>query len=339
MSSRTDQTTTRATARAVDASRRPGTSRPGITALAVWLLAGSIVTPIVGAASAAWAQDAPRGEQSGEEEPPAQGRRDRGGRGAMPLPPDWPRAGGFGTRERGLIEGLVAGDVAGADLSRREITDEELARALKVAARVSEDWGRTLAARAEQDPAQLKAALRTTGRRLFALLVLEERAPRLFEAKIAELRAQGETARAAEALKRAEEQPARAGDAGAPAEAPKQAPKDDVNSASLRAALDAAIARQIETTLAVRREELVAIEARIAEMRGAIERDAADPAAIAEEIRTRALSPRQPEGRTVEGRDGEDRRGPRDDRRGPRDPQVAPRGADTAPPASPPAGK
>ena len=41
--------------------------------------------------------------------------------------------------------------------------------------------------------ASFEAALRTTGRRLFALLVLEERAPKLFEAKIAELRAQGET--------------------------------------------------------------------------------------------------------------------------------------------------
>jgi len=305
--------------------------RAGITALSVLLFAGPAVLPIVVVRDTAWAQEAPRGEQSAQEDQPAQGRRDRGARGAMPLPPDWPRAGGFGTRERGLIEGLVAGDAAGADLSRREITDEELSRALKLAARVSEDWGRTLAARAEQDPAQLKAALRTTGRRLFALLVLEQRAPKLFEAKIAELRAQGETARAAEALKRAQEDGARAGDPAAPA----AEPKDDASLGPLRAALDAAIARQIEATLAVRREELVAIEARIAEMRGAIEKDAADTAVIAEEIRTRALSPRQPEARAPEVRDGEDRRGPRDDRRGPRDPQGAPRGDDAAPPADP----
>ncbi|MCE2885011.1 MAG: hypothetical protein LW806_08965 [Planctomycetaceae bacterium] len=230
--------------------------RAGVTALSLLLFAGPAVMPVILVRDAAGAQEAPRGEQSAQEDQPAQGRRDRGARGAMPLPPDWPRAGGFGTRERGLIEGLVAGDAAGADLSRREITDEELSRALKLAARVSEDWGRTLAARAEQDPAQLKAALRTTGRRLFALLVLEERAPKLFEASIAE-------------------------------------------------------------------------------MRGAIEKDAADTAAIAEEIRTRALSPRQPEARAPEARDGEDRRGPRDDRRGPRDPQGAPRGDDAAPPADP----
>jgi len=305
------------------------------------LLCGPVVLPIVVVRDTAWAQEAPRSEQAAEDGQIAPGRRERGARGTMPLPPDWPRAGGFGTRERGLIEGLVTGDAAGADLSRREITDEELARALKLAARVSEDWGRTLAARAEQDPAQLKAALRTTGRRLFALLVLEERAPKLFEAKIAELRAQGETARAAEVLQRAQEESGRAGDPAAPA----GATKDDANLAPLRAALDAAIARQIEATLAVRREELVAIEARIAEMRGAIERDAADTAAIAEEIRARALAPRQPEARAPEAHDGEDRRGPRDVRRGqrdpqssPRDPQSSPRGDDTIPPASPPAG-
>lgn len=330
MSTPSNRMTTRTPARAATGPRRPAWMHAGAMLLSMPLLCGPLVLPILVVRDAAGAQEAPRSEQSAAQDgQPEQGRRDRGARGAMPLPPDWPRAGGFGTRERGLIEGLVTGDAAGADLSRREITDEEVARALKLAARVSEDWGRTLAARAEQDPAQLKAALRTTGRRLFALLVLEERAPKLFEAKIAELRAQGETARAAEALKRAQEQGAPAGDPAAP----DAAPKDDASLAPLRHALDAAIARQIEATLAVRREELVAIEARIAEMRGVIEKDAADTAAIAEEIRARALMPRQPE-----ARDGDDRRGPRDIRRGQRDPQSSQRGDETNPPASPPAG-
>jgi hypothetical protein len=247
----------------------------------------------------------------------------------MPLPPDWPRAGGFGTRERGLIEGLVTGDMPGGDLSRREITDEELARAIAVARRVSEDWGRTLAARAEQDPAQLKAALRTAGRRLFGLLLLEERAPRLFELKVAELRAQGETARAGEELKKAQAERAGAGDAAGAGTAAA-----DERLAALRAALDAAVARQIEATMAVRREELVAIEARIAEMRGAIERDAAESAQLAEEIKARVLAPRSPEQRGSDqrglGPEGEsepqgERRGGRDDRRGPRDGAGTPR--------------
>lgn len=232
-------------------------------------------------------EDRDREERDGE--PPDAPRRDRasrGGRSGGALPPDWPRAGGFGGRDRPFLDGLVADEFL-TDLARRELTDEELARAIRIASRVSEEWGKTLAARAEQDPIQLKAAMRSTGRRILALMSLEERSPSLFEAKIVELRAQGETARAGDALRRAEERMREAG-----SEASK--PADATELAELRAAFDASVAKQVEATLVVRREEIRAVEARLARAKEEVERDAADSSKLVEEIRSRALSPREP---------------------------------------------
>jgi hypothetical protein len=193
-----------------------------------------------------------------------------------------------------------------SDLTRRELTDEELARAIRIATRVSEEWGKTLAARAEQDPIQLKVAMRSTGRRILALMSLEERSPELFEAKIVELRAQGETARAGEALRRAEER-GRSADADESARAPI-----DAELTELRAALDAAVARQVVATIAVRREEIRAVETRLARAKEDVERDAAEPSKLVEEIRGRALAPRDgrggAEGGTREPREPRDAR-------------------------------
>jgi hypothetical protein len=220
---------------------------------------------------------------------PRRDRASRGGRSGAALPPDWPRAGGFGGRDRPFLDGLVADEFL-SDLARRELTDEELARAIRIASRVSEEWGKTLATRAEQDPIQLKAAMRSTGRRILALLSLEERSPELFEAKIAELRAQGETARAGEALRRAEERLREAGE-----ESPKTA-EAEAELTALRAALDATVAKQVAATLVVRREEIRAVEARLARAKEEVERDAADSSKLVEEIRMRALAPRDARG-------------------------------------------
>jgi hypothetical protein len=248
-------------------------------------------------------------------EPPDAPRRDRasrGGRSGGALPPDWPRAGGFGGRDRPLLDGLGAAEFL-SDLARRELTDEELARAIRIASRVSEEWGKTLATRAEQDPIQLKAAMRSTGRRILALMSLEERSPSLFEAKIAELRAQGETARAGEALRRAEDRMREAGE-----EAPQTA-EAEAELTALRAALDATVAKQVAATLVVRREEIRAVEARLARAKEEVERDAADSSKLVEEIRARALAPRDArsggEGGARESR-GEPRGEPRGELRG-----------------------
>ena len=87
--------------------------------------------------STAREQDAPREARDGdrrEGETPDAPRRDRasrGGRSGGALPPDWPRAGGFGGRDRPFLDGLVADEFL-SDLARRELTDEELARAIRI---------------------------------------------------------------------------------------------------------------------------------------------------------------------------------------------------------------
>lgn len=211
------------------------------------------------------------------------GARERGGRGArgsMPLPPDWPRAGGFGPNaqgaERPMIEGLVVEGLIPGTFGRRELTDDDLARAIAVAREVSPSWGDAIDERVKQDAAQVKNALRTSGRRLLGLVALKERAPKVFAAKVAELRAQAESERLSGELRGIE---------GA-----ADAKPDAV--ASAKAALDAAAATQVEATLEARHEELNALEERLKKLRADLEADRAKKAELAQEVVKRLQSRR-----------------------------------------------
>jgi hypothetical protein len=202
----------------------------------------------------------------------------------MPLPPDWPRAGGFGP-DRPIGEGLAIEALVAGDFARRELTDDDLARVVEVAREVSAEWGDTIAARARENPEQVKESLRGGARRLLALTALKERAPKVFAAKVVELRAQGETMRAAAELRRVEADPASATDA--------------VDAA--RAALEDAAGQQIEATLAVRAEELVALEQHLERMRGDLARDGENRGELARELAVRA---RERGSRRADGPDG-----------------------------------
>ncbi len=236
-------------------------------------------------------------------------RARRGSRRTAPLPPDWPRAGGFGPRGgdrlgvEGLVDGLVGGGADG--LARRELTDEDLARVVEVAREVSPEWGDGLAARREQSPDQLRVLLRTSGRRLLGLAALKERAPEVYAAKIAELKAQAVTERVASELRRAEEAVEAVSGQGAAGEAAREAAEARV--AELEQRLSAAAASQIDATLAARRAEIEALEQRLAAIRTEIAQDERARDAMAEEVVERIRSRRA---------GGSDRRGPsRDDAR------------------------
>lgn len=203
--------------------------------------------------------------------PDATPRRERLGRG-LPPPPDWPRAGGFGPLDRGVSEGAAVEGLLGSDAApRRELTDDDVAAAIEVARRISPEWGETLAERAKGDPAQLRQAMRGGARRLLALSALRERAPEVFEAKIVEIRAQGATAQAAEAL-------AEARDAGGEG--------GEARLAEARSAFEAAVARQVDASLEVRRSELAALERRIADMRARLASDESRRGELAAELAT-----------------------------------------------------
>lgn len=241
--------------------------------------ASIFVLAIACVALAAPMQDAAR------EQPQQERDRERGGGrgGRLPLPPDWPRAGGFGPNgqnaERPMIEGLVTEGLIPGTFGRRELTDDDLARAVAVAKEVSPEWGAAIEARVAQEPAQMKSMLRTAGRRLLGLVALKERAPKVFDAKIAELRAQAETERAASELREAEA----AG--GAKPEA----------IAALKSALDAAAARQVDATIAARREELNALDERMKRLRADLEGDAAKRGELAQDVAKRAQTRREPQ--------------------------------------------
>ena len=253
------------------------------------VLAGSAAVSVP---ASNFAQDAKPSERA-DPRRDADPRRLRGR--AMPPAPDWPRAGGFGPERPGnegmAIEALVAGD-----FGRRELTDDDLARAVEVAREVSPEWGEVIAARARENPEQMKEALRSTARRLLALTALKERAPRVFAAKVAELRSQGETMRAATELRRLESEP------GAPEAALAEA----------RAALAASAARQVEATIAARAEELSALEQHIERMRKDLARDSGNVDALAADVARRALErgPRRAEGREGPGGPGGPDAGP-----------------------------
>lgn len=208
--------------------------------------------------------------------PQGQDRARRGGRSGMPLPPDWPRAGGFGPSgqdaERPMIEGLVMEGLLPAGFGRRELTDADVVQAISVAKEVAPEWGAMIEERWSDEPAKLKASLRTGGRRLLGLVALKERAPVVFAAKVAELRAQAETNRVADELARVESE-------GAPPEAV----------AAAKAALEAAARTQVGATLAARRAELDALEARVRALREDVASDAARADELAAETVDRAL--------------------------------------------------
>jgi hypothetical protein len=185
-------------------------------------------------------------------------RGGRGGRGSMPLPPDWPRAGGFGPNaqggERPMIEGLVI--------------------------EISPEWGDAIEARIKQDSAQVKLALRTSGRRLLGLVALKERAPNVYEAKVAELRAQAECDRLFGKL----------GEAQGAAEAKPE----DV--AAAKSALESAAALQVDATIEARRRELDALEERMKKLRADVEADAARRTELAQEVVKRLEARREQRG-------------------------------------------
>ena len=72
--------------------------------------------------------------------------------------------------------------MAEGEFAKRELTDADLARVAAVARRVSDDWGSAIEARFAENPTQMRQFLRTSGRRLMALVALEVRAPKVFEA-------------------------------------------------------------------------------------------------------------------------------------------------------------
>jgi hypothetical protein len=229
-----------------------------------------------------------------DRQPEGQDRVRRGGRSGMPLPPDWPRAGGFGPSgqdgERPMIEGLVMEGLLPAGFGRRELTDADVAQAIAVAKEVAPEWGAMIEERWSKEPAKLKASLRTGGRRLLGLVALKERAPVVFAAKVAELRAQAETNRVADELARVESE---------------GASPDAVSAA--KAALEAAARTQVEATLAARRAELDALEARVRALREDVVSDAARAGELAAEAADRAL-------RRDDAPDRGDRRGDADRR-------------------------
>jgi hypothetical protein len=267
--------------------------------LPVTLLAASVVFAQDGAPhrAGAPAHDRPNAESRKSDEPAAErgrGGQDgerggrRGGRG-MPLPPDWPRAGGFGPGAQGLerpmIEGLVIEGLIPGTFARRELTDGDVARVVAVAKEVSPEWGAAIEAKVQQDAEQVKASLRTSGRRLLGLVALKERAPAVFAAKVAELRAQAETDRAATELQAAE--------------AADGAARNEAEIAKLTEALAAAAARQVDATLAARRAELDALEERLTKLRADVASDGARRDELAGEVARRAQNR------------GDDRREPR----------------------------
>ena len=154
------------------------------------------------------------------------------------------------------------------------------ARVVAVAREVSAEWGDAIEGRMKQDAAQVKLALRTSGRRLLGLVALKERAPKVYEAKVAELRAQAECDRLFGKL----------GEVQADASANSEA------LASAKSALESAAARQVDATLEARRRELDALEERMKKLRADVEADAARRTELAQEVVKRLENRREQRG-------------------------------------------
>ncbi|MFM1823301.1 MAG: hypothetical protein RI967_1567 [Planctomycetota bacterium] len=266
-------------------------SRPFLLLSLGAALASAIAAPERGAfATGSAMQDATDMPAAGHghDEPPIDATSPpRGAGGRRGLPPDWPRAGGYGpASDRRAIEGMVLDGLPGGRDPGRELTEEDLAAVIEVAREISPEWGRGLEERAARNERQLRTALGAGARRLLALVALRERAPKVYEAKIVEFRAQARTERAAEALARLE----RAAEEGGGGDAAVAA-SDGEAIAAARAELEAAAAAQVAATLAARRVELDALEARLAQFRADLAEDEAaaddEAAALVEDAKAR----------------------------------------------------
>ena len=190
-----------------------------------------------------------------------------------------------GQAERPMIEGLVLEGLIPSEFGRRDLTDADVARVVAVAREISPEWGDAIEARITQDAEQVKASLRTSGRRLLGMAALKERAPKVFAVKVAELRAQAETERAASELRSATELRAGAEENAASVEA----------IAALQKELEAAAARQVDATIAARQEELVALEDRLKKFHSDLEADSGRRGVLVGELVKRVQNRREPQ--------------------------------------------
>ncbi len=196
-------------------------------------------------------------------------------------PPDWPRAGGFGPAGHAILSpgggGGLMETIVG-DTSRREWTDADLKSIIEIGGQISSRWGEALKARFEADPEELRRSLRGGGRRMAAMLILREKAPLVFEAKIAELRAAAQSQRLVEELQRARA---------------RNAPAEELEARG--AELEAAAREEVDRSLATRAAELQALEDALARFKSELEADVARRDALSTALQERLLSmPRAP---------------------------------------------
>ncbi|MSR40356.1 MAG: hypothetical protein EXS10_00420 [Phycisphaerales bacterium] len=199
-------------------------------------------------------------------------------------PPDWPRAGGFGPSGHSFGSpgsGTNIIDTLVGDTSGRDWTDKDLASIIEIGAQISPRWGKALQERFDSDPQEMKRSLRGGGRRLAAMLVLREKAPAVFEAKIAELRAAAESQRLMDTLLQARA---------------RNASPEEVD--ALDAALLAAARVEVDLSLKTRAEELRALEDALTRFKDELAADAAHreelSAALVERLHSAPRGPKRP---------------------------------------------
>ncbi len=199
-------------------------------------------------------------------------------------PPDWPRAGGFGPSGSGtsIIDTIVG------DTSRREWSDEDLKSMIEIATRISPRWASAMEERFAKDPEEMRRSLRGGARRMGAMLVLREKAPKVFEAKVAELRAGAESQRALDELMQGKARGA----------TPKEL-------ATLEAALTLCASTEVDLALKTRTEELSALADAMARFQDELVADEQRR----EELTARLLERLHAPGR--ENREGREGRNPR----------------------------
>ncbi len=196
-------------------------------------------------------------------------------------PPDWPRAGGFGPAGHAIglpgSGGNLMDSIVG-DTSQRKWSDADLKSIIEIGSQISPRWGESLQARFDADPEEMRRALRGGGRRMAAMLILREKAPAVFEAKVAELRAAAHSQRLVEELLNARS---------------RHANGDEIE--ALGAQLVAATREEVDRSLATRVAELSALEEALARFKNELDADASRKEALAQALHDRLLSaPRAP---------------------------------------------
>jgi hypothetical protein len=161
-------------------------------------------------------------------------------------------------RDRGAQEAPATAHGPWRDGARRDLSEEDIDKAIATAREVSAEWGDSLEQLRKSDPKALRDRLAREARRLMGLAMMKEREPQLYQVRLEDIRVQNRIHELTETLHAAK----KSGDAAAQEAAMKE--------------IEAGVRKQVELDIQARGFELVALDRSLKDARKRLQDDIRD---------------------------------------------------------------